>query len=78
MQDLAQTTLELDHVIVCVPDIDECADRFERVSGLKSVEGGKHAGHGTVNRIVPLNETYLEEGGPGIRQVGSAPLVVVC
>lgn len=60
MTDLAQTPLELDHVVVCVPDIEDGVERFEQMSGLESVPGGKHAGHGTQNAIVPFHETYLE------------------
>ncbi len=66
--------LALDHVILATADIDACAARLEREHGLASVAGGRHAGHGTGNRIVPLGSTYIEimgivdaeeaEGGP--------------
>jgi Glyoxalase-like domain len=52
--------LELDHVIIAVPDLDAAARELERRHRLLSVEGGRHAGWGTANRIVPLGETYLE------------------
>ncbi len=52
--------LELDHVLIAVVDLAEAADEFEVEYGLASVEGGRHPGWGTANRIVPLGETYLE------------------
>lgn len=50
----------LDHVIVAVADLDHAAARFERDLGLASVEGGRHRGLGTGNRIVPLGDSYVE------------------
>jgi hypothetical protein len=41
--------IELDHVIVAGPHTE-----------LPSVEGGRHEGWGTANRIVPLGAAYLE------------------
>lgn len=52
--------IELDHVIVAVRDLDAAALRFERDYGLTSVEGGRHRGLGTGNRIVPLGDSYVE------------------
>lgn len=52
--------IRLDHVVYSVADLDAAAVRFRRELGLDSVEGGRHAGWGTANRIVPLGETYLE------------------
>jgi hypothetical protein len=52
--------MELDHVIIAVPDLDAAARELEGRHGLASVEGGRHAGWGTANRIVPLGETYIE------------------
>jgi Glyoxalase-like domain len=52
--------LELDHVLIAVPDLDAAARELETRHGLSSVEGGRHAGWGTANRIVPLGEAYLE------------------
>lgn len=51
--------IELDHVVVAVPDLPAAA-RLAEGLGLTTVEGGRHAGWGTANRIVPLGETYLE------------------
>jgi Glyoxalase-like domain len=52
--------VELDHVLIPVADLSGAVKRFEARYGLVSVEGGRHAGWGTANRIVPLGETYLE------------------
>jgi hypothetical protein len=52
--------LELDHVLIAVPDLDEAPRAFEERHGLVSVAGGRHAGWGTANRIVPLGESYVE------------------
>lgn len=52
--------LKIDHVIVAVRDLDEAsAGLFDRF-GLASVPGGRHEGHGTANRIVPLGDDYIE------------------
>ena len=50
----------IDHVIVTVDDLDAAADRLWSEHGLASITGGRHPGHGTGNRIVPLGENYLE------------------
>jgi hypothetical protein len=52
--------LELDHVLIAVSDLAAAAGELETHHGLSSVEGGRHAGWGTANRIVPLGETYIE------------------
>lgn len=52
--------IELDHVIIGVQDLDAAAARLFDEYGLASVAGGRHQGHGTANRIVPLGRTYLE------------------
>jgi hypothetical protein len=53
-------SLELDHVLVAVTDLDAAAHSVEDRNGLASVAGGRHPGWGTANRIVPLGETYVE------------------
>lgn len=53
-------SLMIDHLIVCVGDLDEGARSFRDRFGLDSVEGGRHPGHGTANRIVPLGSSYIE------------------
>jgi hypothetical protein len=52
--------VELDHVLIAVPDLDEGARTFEHRYGLASVDGGQHPGWGTANRIVPLGTSFLE------------------
>ena len=41
-------------------DLPAAGREIEARYGLASVEGGRHPGWGTANRIVPLGETYLE------------------
>jgi hypothetical protein len=52
--------LEIDHVIAVVADLDTAAAVLFDRYGLASVAGGRHTGHGTGNRIVPLGTTYIE------------------
>ncbi|MDP9069659.1 MAG: VOC family protein [Actinomycetota bacterium] len=52
--------LEFDHVLVAVRDLDAAAVRFRTEFGLASVEGGRHTGLGTGNRIIPLGPDYIE------------------
>jgi hypothetical protein len=52
--------LELDHVLIAVTDLAAAAEEVEARYGLVSVEGGRHSGWGTANRIVPLGAAYLE------------------
>jgi hypothetical protein len=52
--------LELDHVLIAVADLGAAARDFEACHGLASIDGGRHPGWGTANRIVPLGEAYLE------------------
>jgi hypothetical protein len=52
--------MELDHVLFAVADLAAAATEFESRYGLGSVQGGRHDGWGTANRIVPLGDEYLE------------------
>src|SRR4029453_15539131 len=52
--------LRLDHVVYAVRDLPEASGRFREAFGLDSVDGGRHEGWGTANRIVPLGDQYLE------------------
>lgn len=52
--------LEVDHILLAVDDLAAGAALLEERFGLASVEGGRHPGWGTANRIVPLGDTYLE------------------
>jgi alpha-beta hydrolase superfamily lysophospholipase len=51
--------VELDHVLIAAADLAAVARRLE-THGLASIEGGRHPGWGTANRIVPLGDAYLE------------------
>ena len=53
-------TDRLDHVVICVPDLAEASRKFEIEYGLVSVEGGRHQGQGTANRLIPLGDWYIE------------------
>ena len=57
---MSRENLEIDHVLIAVADLADAAREIEARYGLASVEGGRHPGWGTANRIVPLGETYLE------------------
>ena len=52
--------MELDHVLIAVVYLQAGARTLETRHGLASVDGGRHAGWGTANRIVPLGDTYVE------------------
>jgi hypothetical protein len=52
--------MELDHIVIAVTDLAAAARELEVRHGLGSIEGGRHPGWGTANRIVPLGDTYLE------------------
>lgn len=52
--------LAIDHLVVCVADLEEAAGRYRSELKLQSAPGGRHAGHGTQNRIVPLGSAYIE------------------
>lgn len=52
--------IAIDHVIVAVDDLAASAQMMLAAHGLAAVPGGRHAGHGTGNRIVPLGPNYLE------------------
>jgi hypothetical protein len=47
-------------VLLAVTDLAAAARTIEERHGLASIEGGRHEGWGTANRIVPLGETYIE------------------
>jgi len=53
-------SLQIDHVLYAVSDLEAGAARFEEDLGLESIPGGKHPAWGTANRIVPLGPDYLE------------------
>ena len=47
-------------MLLAVTDLEAAATAIEARYGLASIEGGRHPGWGTANRIVPLGETFVE------------------
>jgi len=52
--------VRIDHAIIGASDVGVVADRLWQRHGLASLPGGRHAGWGTHNRIIPLGGPYLE------------------
>ena len=52
--------MQIDHVLIAVPDLGPSVRAVEEQLGMLSLEGGRHPAWGTANRIVPLGEAYLE------------------
>jgi hypothetical protein len=52
--------MPIDHVLIAVGDLGEAGRVMNERYGLASIEGGRHPGWGTANRIVPLGDAYLE------------------
>jgi hypothetical protein len=52
--------LRIDHVVRTVPELNDAATRLFDRYGLASVPGGRHAGWGTGNRLIPLGNDYVE------------------
>ena len=66
--------VRIDHVIYAVEDLSVAATRIENELGLEIAGGGRHEGHGTHNRIVPLGGGYLELlGVADAHEAGSSP-----
>lgn len=53
-------TLAIDHIVICVPDLEQSVRDFEELHGVVSLAGGHHEGHGTANRLIPLGNAYIE------------------
>ncbi|HTC70054.1 MAG TPA: VOC family protein [Acidothermaceae bacterium] len=51
---------QIDHIVIGVRDFDNATAQFEDRYGLTTIEGGRHPGWGTANRLVPLGAAYLE------------------
>jgi hypothetical protein len=52
--------MQIDHVLIATADLDTAVVRLRDQHGLAATGGGRHAGIGTENRIVPLGRGYLE------------------
>lgn len=47
-------------MLIAAADLTAAAHELDANHGLGSIEGGRHPGWGTANRIVPLGDAYLE------------------
>lgn len=55
------SALRVDHLVFGVHDLDRGVDRFEQLTGVRAVPGGRHVGRGTHNALIGLGpELYLE------------------
>jgi hypothetical protein len=52
--------VRVDHVLIAAADLGRAAEKVEARHGLVALQGGRHPGWGTANRIVPLGDAYLE------------------
>ena len=52
--------VRIDHVVYATADLSAAAMRFDEEVGTTSVDGGRHDGMGTHNRIVPLANGFVE------------------
>jgi catechol 2,3-dioxygenase-like lactoylglutathione lyase family enzyme len=57
---MAHAGMQIDHIVIGVRDLDNAKALFEDRYGLTTIEGGRHPGWGTANRLVPLGDSYLE------------------
>jgi hypothetical protein len=52
--------VRIDHVIYATTNLDAASSWIEAQTGVEAVQGGRHEGLGTKNRIVPLGGGYIE------------------
>ena len=57
---VADAGTQIDHIVIGVRDLDTATAQFEDRYGLTAIQGGRHPGWGTANRLVPLGAAYLE------------------
>ena len=52
---------EIDHIVYCVPDLENGIDYIEELLGIRPVFGGRHLSNGTKNALLNLGDNcYLE------------------
>lgn len=52
---------QLDHIVIAAPDLEAAKKDFEKVTGVKPVNGGQHVGLGTRNALISFGTAqYLE------------------
>lgn len=56
--------LQLDHLVLAVPNLQDAIAFFQETLGIKAAKGGRHIGNGTHNALIglgkPADNTYLE------------------
>lgn len=52
---------DIDHIVYCVPNLEEAIDHIDNVLGCRPQIGGKHVNNGTKNALLNLgNQCYFE------------------
>jgi Glyoxalase-like domain len=67
--------LQLDHLVIAVPDPEAAAIQLERFVGLRCTGGGQHPQWGTYNRLAWLGDTYIELIGVADRALAPSGVV---
>jgi hypothetical protein len=52
--------VQVDHIVMVVPELKEAAQHVLQLLGLEAIPGGRHDRAGTENLIVPMGSSYLE------------------